>query len=64
MKWSHDYKRDVLHPNKTLKPELARAFITTSDVNNQWRSNFQQKIILTQIKFTTKNSIILNFGLI
>ena len=25
-----------------LKPELARASMTTSDVNNQWRSNFQQ----------------------
>jgi hypothetical protein len=42
MKWSHDYKRDVLHPNKT---ELARASMTTSAVNNQWRSNFQQQII-------------------
>jgi hypothetical protein len=30
-----------------LKPELARASMTTSDVNNQWRSNFQQQIILT-----------------
>ena len=58
MKWSHDYKKDVLHPNK-LKPELARASMTTSDVNNQWRSNFQQRIILTQIKFATKNSTIL-----
>jgi hypothetical protein len=28
-----------------LKPELARASMTTSDVNNQWRSNFQQQII-------------------
>jgi hypothetical protein len=25
--------------------ELARASMTTSDVNNQWRSNFQQQII-------------------
>ena len=47
-----------------LKPELALASMTTSDVNNQWRSNFQQQIILTQIKFTTKNSTILNFGAI
>ena len=45
MKWSHDYKRDALHPPKKLKPELARASMTTSDVNNQWRSNFQQQII-------------------
>jgi hypothetical protein len=42
-----------------LKPELARASMTTSDVNNQWRSYFP-----TQIKFTTKNSTILNFGVI
>ena len=58
MKWSHDYKREDYIPIK-LKPELARASLTTSDVNNQWRSYF-----LTQIKFTTKNSTILNFGVI
>jgi hypothetical protein len=28
-----------------LKPELARASMTTADVNNQWRCNFQQQII-------------------
>jgi len=28
-----------------LKPARARASMTTSDVNNQWRSNFQQQII-------------------
>jgi hypothetical protein len=28
-----------------LKPELARASMTTSDANNQWRSNFQRQII-------------------
>ena len=44
MKWSHDYKEMFYIPIK-LKPELARAFMTTSDVNNQWRSNFQQQII-------------------
>ena len=38
--------------------------MTMSDVNNQWRSNFQQQIILAQIKFTTKNSTVLNFGVI
>ena len=27
-----------------LKPELAHVSMTTSDVNNQWRSNFQQQI--------------------
>jgi hypothetical protein len=42
-----------------LKPELARASMTTSDVNHQWRSYF-----LAQIKFTMKNSTILNFGVI
>jgi hypothetical protein len=30
-----------------LKHELARASMTTSNVNNQWRSNFQQQIIIT-----------------
>jgi hypothetical protein len=30
MKWSHDYKRDVLHPNKT-PIELARASMTTEN---------------------------------
>jgi len=29
----------------TIKLELARSFMTTSDVNNQWCSNFQQQII-------------------
>jgi len=28
-----------------FKPELARPSMTTSDVNNQWCSNFQQQII-------------------
>jgi len=28
-----------------LKPELPYASMTTSDVNNQWGSNFQQQII-------------------
>ena len=27
-----------------VKPELARASMTTSDVNNQWRSNLTNKI--------------------
>jgi hypothetical protein len=47
-----------------LKPERARASMATSDLNNQWRSNFQQQIILTQMKFATKNSTILKFGVI
>jgi hypothetical protein len=33
-----------------LKHEFARAFMTTSDVNNQWRSNFQQQIISDNMK--------------
>jgi hypothetical protein len=33
-----------------LKPEFARASMTTSDVNNQWRSNFQQQIISDNMK--------------
>jgi hypothetical protein len=41
MKWSHDYIRYVLHPNKT-QTRNARASMTTSNVNNQWRSNFQE----------------------
>jgi len=28
-----------------VNPKLPYASITTSDVNNQWRSNFQQQII-------------------
>jgi hypothetical protein len=44
MKWSHDYKSDVSHHNET-QIQIARDSTTTSDVNNQWRSNFQQQII-------------------
>ena len=51
--------KEMFHIPMQLKSELARASMTTSDVNNQWRSNFEQ-----QIKFTTKNSTILNFGVI
>ena len=56
----------MFHIPMKLKSELARASMTTSDVSNQWRSNFQQQITnnLTQIKFATKNSTILNFGVI
>jgi len=53
----------MFHIPMKLKSELARASMTTSDVNNQWRSNFKANN-LTQIKFTTKNSTILNFGVI
>jgi hypothetical protein len=58
--------KEMFHIPMKLKSELARASMTTSDVSNQWRSNFQQQITnnLTQIKFATKNSTILNFGLI
>jgi hypothetical protein len=37
----------MFHIPMKLKSELARASMTTSDVNNQWRSNFQQQIINT-----------------
>jgi hypothetical protein len=43
--------KEMFYTPIKLKPELAQASMTTSDVNNQWRSNFQQ-----QKKFTTKNS--------
>jgi hypothetical protein len=53
----------MFHIPMKLKFELARASMTTSDVSNQWRSNFQANN-LTQIKFTTKNSTILNIAYI
>ena len=56
--------KEMFHIPMKLKSELARASMMASDVNNQWRSNFQQQIILTQIHITTKNSTILNFGVI
>ena len=37
--------KEMFYISIKLKPELARASMTTSDVNNQWRSNFQQQII-------------------
>jgi hypothetical protein len=51
--------KEMFHILMKLKSELARTSMTTSDVNNQWHSNFQQ-----QIKFTAKNSTILNYGVI
>jgi hypothetical protein len=38
-------------------PIKLKTSMTMSDVNNQWRSNFQQQIILAQIKFTTKDYV-------
>ena len=35
--------KEMFYIPMKLKSELARASMTTSDVNNQWRSNFQQK---------------------
>jgi hypothetical protein len=62
--WMHSFGhmiiKEMFHIPMKLKSELARASMTTSDVSNQWRSNNN----LTQIKFTTKNSTILNFGVI
>jgi hypothetical protein len=44
--WSgHMNIKEMFYIPIKLKPELARASMTTSDVNNQWRSNFQQQII-------------------
>jgi fatty acid desaturase len=44
--WSgHMIIKEIFYIPIKLKPELARASMTTSDVNNQWRSNFQQQII-------------------
>ena len=44
--WSgHIIIKEMFYITIKLKPELARASMTTSDVNNQWRSNFQQQII-------------------
>jgi hypothetical protein len=44
--WSgHMIIKEMFHISMKLKSELARASMTTSDVNNQWSSNFQQQII-------------------
>ena len=44
--WSgHMIIKEMFYIPIKLKPKLAHASITTSDVNNQWRSNFQQQII-------------------
>ena len=44
--WSgHMIIKEMFYIPIKLKPELARDSMTTSDVNNQWRSNFQQQII-------------------
>jgi len=44
--WSgHVIIKEMFYIPIKLKPELARASMKTSDVSNQWRSNFQQQII-------------------
>ena len=44
--WSgHMIIKEMFHIPMKLKYELACASMTTSDVNNQWRSNFQLQII-------------------
>jgi hypothetical protein len=44
--WSgHMIIKEMFYIQIKLKPKLARASMTTSDVNIQWRSNFQQQII-------------------
>jgi hypothetical protein len=37
--------KEMFYIPMKLKPELARASMTMSDENNQWRSNFQQLIM-------------------
>jgi hypothetical protein len=41
----HMILKVMFHIPMKLKSELARASTTTSDVNNQWRINFQLQII-------------------
>jgi hypothetical protein len=36
--------KEMIYIPIKFKPELARASMTTSDVNNQWRSNLTNKI--------------------
>jgi len=44
--WSgHMIIKEMFYIPIKLKPELARASMTTSHVNNQWCSNFKQQII-------------------
>jgi hypothetical protein len=38
---SHMIIKEMFYIPIKLKPELARASMMTSDVNNHWRSNFQ-----------------------
>jgi hypothetical protein len=57
MNWSHDYKRDVSHPNKTQTR-------TRTYLHDDVRYKQSMANNLTQIKFTTENSTILNFGVI
>jgi len=49
MKWSHDYKRDVSHPNKTQTR-------TRTYLHDDVRYKQSMANNLTQIKFTTENS--------
>jgi hypothetical protein len=55
--------KEMFHIPMKLKSELARVSMTTSDVNNNGVV-ISKANNLTQIKFTTKNSTILNFGVI
>ena len=41
----HMIIKEMFYIPLKLKPELARASMTTSDIKNQWCSNFQQQII-------------------
>jgi hypothetical protein len=37
--------KDMFYIPIKLKPELARAFMTTSDVNNQWQIGFTARFL-------------------
>ena len=41
----HMIIKEMFHIPMKLKSEFEHASMTTSDANNQWRSNFQQQII-------------------
>ena len=62
MNWSHDYKRDVSHPNKTQT--RTRTYLHDDVRYKQSMANNLTANNLIQIKFTTENSTILNFGAI
>jgi hypothetical protein len=51
----------MFHIQMKLKSELARAPMTTSDVNNQWRSNGLKRFITTLNLQSIREGIYLSF---